>query len=408
MHKNIRVNIGFSIFLILITLIISFVFPEKQFVVWITLLLIIFSLVYLLVQINGVEKLSNKNVLDSEQSLEQEIINYNTVHQQASSSVDSQFKALRKTITQIANITNSAAQKLSNSLMGLQHESDDQRKLLRGLVEELVQVVSSNTQEQQVKGMNQFSDDTRKVIGDFTKTVYELKSSTDAIAVEFTTINSQIVAVGKLLEDVNQITSQTDLLALNAAIEAARAGDAGRGFAVVADEVRALSKRTSQFNDQIKSSVSTIESSINSATQSVEKASNIDTTAADSSLEHVSDMWNEMQSLNSTASSQAQQISGIADSIQTLVNEGVISLQFDDIVSQLMEQVDERLEILESSTHDILANQLNSEISIQLALRDHLENLSRTLETIRQKEDQINIRSINQSNVDSTGDVDLF
>ncbi len=179
--------------------------------------------------------------------------------------------------------------------MRLQHESDDQRELLHGLVEELVLVVSTNVQEEQVKGMNQFSDDTKKVIGDFTQTVNELKQSTDAIAVEFTTINAQISAVTHLLDDVNQITSQTDLLTLNAAIEAARAGEAGRGFAVVADEVRALSKRTSQFNDQIKASVTTIESSIKSASQSVKQASNIDTTAADSSLDHISAMWDGMK-----------------------------------------------------------------------------------------------------------------
>jgi methyl-accepting chemotaxis protein len=119
-------------------------------------------------------------------------------------------------------------------------------------------------------------------------------------------------------------------------------------------------------------------------------------------------MWKEMQSLNSTAGNQAQRISTIADSIQVLVNEGVISLQFDDIVSQLMEQVNERIDILESSTHQILASQLNSELTIQLALQDHLKSLSDILNTVSQKEAQINTRSINQDNVDSTGDVDLF
>lgn len=408
MYKNIHINAGVAIFLTLVAFIGVLVFPDTRLISWISLPLIMCCLGYLMLQLRQVENLTEQQKLSSEHSLKQGIVAYNDQHQQAGSFVTSQFKSLKDTIKQIANITNSATQKLSNSLMGLQHESDDQRQLLHGLVEELVQVASTSSQEEQAKGMAQFSDDTRQVITNFTQTVGELKHSTDAIAVEFTTINAQIAAVSNLLDDVNQITSQTDLLALNAAIEAARAGEAGRGFAVVADEVRALSQRTTQFNEQIRSSVTTIESSIKSASQSVEKASSIDTTAADSSLDHVSALWDEMQNLNSTAGNQAKRISEIADSIQVLVNDGVISLQFDDIVSQLMEQVDERIQILESSTNELLTNPLDSEIDIQLALRNHLENLSKSLESIRQRESQINTRSINQTDVDATGDVDLF
>jgi len=61
--------------------------------------------------------------------------------------------------------------------------------------------------------------------------------------------------IGKLVDGITRIASQTDLLALNAAIEAARAGQHGLGFRVVAGEVRKLAEQSGRAAEEVRSRV---------------------------------------------------------------------------------------------------------------------------------------------------------
>lgn len=85
--------------------------------------------------------------------------------------------------------------------------------------------------------------------------------------------------IENIIEEIEDIASQTNLLSLNASIEAARAGEAGKGFAVVADQIGKLAM------DSAQSAVKTREL-IHSALEEV-KVGNTMTQRTKQSLEEV-------------------------------------------------------------------------------------------------------------------------
>lgn len=155
-----------------------------------------------------------------------------------------------------------------------------------------------------------------------------------------------IVELQEMASDVARIAQQTNLLALNAAIEAARAGELGRGFAVVAKEFRMLSNQSGETGRRIAEKVKIISAAIVDTCTVVRES----VAAEDSSMEAahatVDRVLTDFKGITEAFQNSSNLLQVESVSIQSEVNNALVQLQFQDRVSQIMNQVIKNMELL--------------------------------------------------------------
>lgn len=173
-----------------------------------------------------------------------------------------------------------------------------------------------------------------KVVNEAIVQIERLASEVNRSSEAMTNLQKESDKIGSVMDVIKSVAEQTNLLALNAAIEAARAGEAGRGFAVVADEVRGLAQRTQKCTEEIEGLVAGLQV----GTQQVASMMNDSRKLTDSSvelarkaggsLENITQMVSNIQSMNLQIAAAAEQQSAVADEInRSIVNVRDVSEQ---------------------------------------------------------------------------------
>lgn len=88
-------------------------------------------------------------------------------------------------------------------------------------------------------------------------------------------LGDRSIAIGKILNVIEDVAEQTNLLALNAAILAAQAGEYGKGFSVVAAEIRDLSERTASSTRDIASLIRAVQEEVENALKATSAGSSL-------------------------------------------------------------------------------------------------------------------------------------
>lgn len=175
------------------------------------------------------------------------------------------------------------------------------------------------------------------------------------------TILVNTAEINKISDEIQYISDQTNLLALNAAIEAARAGEHGRGFSVVAEEVRKLSDRTSLASNNIIQIVGRVNSSVRDISRSLlenlkkntEKKTHVDHAVNElvRTAEESTEVFTKLIS-NAVASS---------ESVAKNIDQIILSLQFQDITKQQIDQALRPLEKIKINIEELLNKTLQND-----------------------------------------------
>ena len=260
-------------------------------------------------------------------------------YEQFDNEISQIISVCRSNLKDIDSTQNDAIATLSTAFASFNDITEQQSEIVNQLVR--------GTGDAGDSWMSGFARRTAETLDRFVQTTVNMSAESMDLVEKVERINAAVPDVIKAMQDIDQISSQTNLLALNAAIEAARAGEAGRGFAVVADEVRALSNRSAGFSEQIQSRLKSMAEQIRSLTADIGKVASQDVTYVMESKKQVNTAIEQLLEKSEQNQSYATEIERNNQTLKNAIYDAIRGLQFGDINSQNLIFTAGTLELLE-------------------------------------------------------------
>ncbi len=309
--------------------------------------------------------------------------------------IENEASEILEPLGQIRSVLSDAIAGLSQGFNGLHGEVEAQRGLL---VSMLNSCTTREEASEQAPGINEFIAETQEVLNFFVETVVSTSTESMRLVYKLNEMWKETRSIVDILDDIKEISNQTNLLALNAAIEAARAGEHGRGFAVVADEVRNLSSKSNQFSDRIHEVILSTMKGLDEAREIVNEVASRDTKIVMRSRKRVEEMMETIQSIQRDNASKLGEVEDIATRINEEVARSIQSLQFEDILTQLNQHVENKAMALMA---------VSELMKRMLAAGEITEELRQELAAVEERIAGFRHKAVTQDNLE-VGEIDLF
>ena len=291
-----------------------------------------------------------------------------------------------------------ASAELMNSFRKLSTDTEAQQERVQHV---LANMSDSPYDSEQSEGLNipAFVSQTATVLQNFVEVLVHFSKQSVTISYKIDDMVEHMDAIFELVSQVDSIAEDTNILAINAALEAARAGEAGKGFKVVASEVRMLSRDTKALNEQIGSQVDAARSVIDEVREAARGIASQDMSMALNAKGGVDDMLDRLRGMDEKTASVLDDLTEFTGRVRTSANAAIRSMQFEDMVTQILDHVKVKTHRLRELTNRL---QATTSEALTAEQRDAL-----LVETLNELTNEAVHRAVEQESMDA-GDVELF
>ncbi|MEG1946766.1 MAG: methyl-accepting chemotaxis protein [Lachnospiraceae bacterium] len=220
---------------------------------------------------------------------------------------------LNKTLLQITEASDQVA-------MGSTQMAESAQNLAEGATEQAGAVEELTATVENVANMAQTSAENAKQAwknaGVFEKEAANSNKEMGELIVAMKHISTTSGEIEKIITEIEDIASQTNLLSLNASIEAARAGEAGKGFAVVADQIGKLATDSANSAVHTRTLIGKSMEEINNGNVITENTSK----SLEKVIEGIRSLANATQEVSNMSMTQAETVNQVQLGIEQISN----------------------------------------------------------------------------------------
>jgi methyl-accepting chemotaxis protein len=181
-----------------------------------------------------------------------------------------------------------------------------------------------------------FATSTEALMRQFVDEVVRVSRDSVRIIEQLSDLSTRVGGIVVSADAIDGLARETRFIAFNARIETHRAGEAGRTFKVVADEVKRLANASSTLSNQIRQNVSECKQQLAQVHKTSMGLASHDLSRAIESHRGLSIAIGKLDKVN-------HELDQMLETVAVSVAEAVRALQFEDMVSQILNSAIQRV-----------------------------------------------------------------